>query len=82
MTIETLGSVLLNALLGAGASRLVMRVSIGMQWGLFLPVAYVLGPVLGMGLSAVWVAQVCYRSVQALVFARVWGGRTWIDLEV
>ncbi len=82
MTIETLGSVLLNALLGAGASRLVMRVSIGMQWGLFLPVAFVLGPVLGMGLSAVWVAQVCYRSVQALVFARVWGGRTWIDLEV
>lgn len=82
MTIETLGSVLLNALLGAGASRLVMRVSIGMQWVLFLPVAYVLGPVLGMGLSAVWVAQVCYRSVQALVFARVWGGRTWIDLEV
>jgi putative MATE family efflux protein len=82
MTIETLGSVLLNALLGAGASRLVMRVSIGMQWGLFLPVAYVLGPVLGMGLSTVWVAQVCYRSVQALVFARAWGGRTWIDLEV
>ncbi len=82
MTLETLGSVLLNALLGAGASRLVMQVSIGMQWGLFLPVAYLLGPVLGLGMSAVWVAQVAYRSAQALVFAAVWRNRSWINLEV
>ncbi len=82
MTIETLGGVLMNALLGAGASRLVMKVSIGMQWGLFLPAAYLLGPVLGLGLSAVWSAQVAYRVLQALVFAMVWRSQAWIDLEV
>ncbi len=82
MTIETLGGVLMNALLGAGASRLVMHVSIGMQWGLFLPAAYLLGPVLGLGLSAVWSAQVAYRVLQALVFAMVWRSQAWIDLEV
>ncbi len=82
MTIETLGGVLMNALLGAGASRLVMQVSIGMQWGLFLPAAYLLGPVLGLGLSAVWSAQVAYRVLQALVFAMVWRSQAWIDLEV
>jgi len=82
MALETLGSVLLNALLGAGASRLVMRVSIGMQWILFLPVAYVLGPVMGFGMSAVWSAQVAYRSLQAVVFALVWKSRAWMDLQV
>ena len=82
MTVETLGSVLQNALLGAGASRLVMKVSVGMQWLLFLPAAFVLGPVLGFGMSTVWTAQVVYRSLQALVFALIWRGRSWIGVEV
>jgi MATE family multidrug resistance protein len=82
MTVETLGGVLLNALLGAGANRLVMTVSVGMQWFLFLPAAFVLGPVLGLGLSAVWTGQVAYRSVQALVFAVIWKSRIWMDVKV
>lgn len=82
MALETLGGVLLNALLGAGASRLVMQASIGMQWVLFLPVAYLLGPVMGLGMSAVWSAQVAYRSLQAVVFALVWRSRAWMDLKV
>jgi putative MATE family efflux protein len=82
MFIDTLGTVLLNALMGAGASRTVMGVSISLQWGLFLPAAYLLGPVLGFGLTAVWIAQVGYRSLQALVFALVWRGRSWIEMKV
>jgi len=82
MTIETLGGVLLNALLGAGASRLVMKVSVALQWVFFLPAAYVLGPVMGFGLSAVWAGQVVYRSLQALVFALIWRSRIWIGVEV
>jgi putative MATE family efflux protein len=82
MAVETMGGVLMNSLLGAGASRTVMFVSIFLQWGLFLPVAFVLGPVLGLGMSAVWGAQVGYRSLQALVFASIWRGRNWIDVEV
>jgi len=82
MVIDTLGGVLLNALLGAGASRTVMKVSISLQWGLFLPVAYLLGPVLGFGMTAIWVAQVGYRSLQAVVFALIWKSRSWIDVAV
>ncbi len=59
-----------------------MKVSIGLQWGLFLPAAYVLGPVLGFGMTAVWTAQVGYRSLQALVFALIWKSRTWIGVAV
>lgn len=82
MALETLGGVLQNALLGAGASRLVMQVSIGMQWFLFLPIAFLLGPVMGYGMSAVWSAQVGYRSLQALAFAIVWKRRGWMNLDV
>jgi putative MATE family efflux protein len=82
MFVDTLGTVLLNALMGAGASRTVMIVSISLQWGLFLPSAYILGPVLGYGLVAVWIAQVGYRCLQALVFAMVWRGRSWIEMTV
>jgi MATE family multidrug resistance protein len=82
MAVETVGSVLLNALLGAGASRIVMVVSIGLQWGLFLPCAYLLGPRLGYGMTVIWAAQVGYRSLQALVLALVWHSRTWINVDV
>jgi putative MATE family efflux protein len=82
MSVETLGSVLMNALLGAGASKTVMFVSVTLQWGLFLPVAFLVGPVLGFGMTAVWAAQVSYRCLQGLIFASIWGSRKWISLEV
>ena len=82
MAAETLGGVLLNTLLGAGASRLVMVVSISLQWGLFIPTAYLIGPVLGLGLTAVWIAQVSYRTLQAVVFALIWRSRRWMSVEV
>ncbi len=82
MVIETLGSVLMNALLGAGASRTVMIVSISLQWGLFLPIAFVVGPVLGYGMSAVWGLQVGYRCLQGVIFALIWRSRRWINVDV
>ena len=82
MAVETLGGVLMNALLGAGASKMVMFVSVILQWGLFLPAAFLLGPVLGYGLTAVWAAQIGYRCLQGLVFASIWRSRKWINLEV
>ena len=82
MVMETLGGVLMNALLGAGASKKVMFVSVILQWGLFLPVAFLIGPVLGYGMSAVWAAQVGYRGLQGLIFASIWRGRKWTNLEV
>jgi Na+-driven multidrug efflux pump len=41
-----------------------------------------IGPILGYGLTAVWIAQVGYRGLQALVFAFIWRSRMWIDIEV
>jgi MATE family multidrug resistance protein len=82
MFLDTVGMVLLNALLGAGYNRVVMAVSIGLQWGLMLPLAFVAGPVLGFGMLGVWAVQIGYRLVQAASFAAIWSGDRWAQTRV
>lgn len=82
IAIDGVGLVLLNALLGAGASRVVMVVAAGTQWGIGIVGAYLVGPVLGGGLVAIWAAQVGYRITQAAIFAQVWRRRRWAEIRV
>ncbi|MDJ0905286.1 MAG: MATE family efflux transporter [Woeseiaceae bacterium] len=82
MPIEAIGFAFMHAMLGAGDARRVMLVSIGVQWGLFLPLAYVIGPVLGYGLLGVWIWQGVTRTLQAALFLSMWRGRKWQHVEV
>lgn len=80
--LDGLGLVMMHALLGAGATALVMKVSIGFQWLLFLPLAYVLGPLLGLGLTAIWLGMTVYRALQAGVFVVAWERRSWAAIRL
>ena len=82
MAVEALGMVMMHALLGAGAARQVMMITVFMQWIVFLPLAYLAGPVLGFGLLTIWLLQGVYRGVQAGVLARMWTKRRWASIEV
>ncbi len=82
MIFDALGMVLLNALMGSGATRLAMVVSIATQWGLFLPVAYLVGPVLEQGLLGIWIANIGYRALLAVTVAYLWRSRRWAAVEV
>ena len=82
MPIEALGFAFMHGLLGAGDAKRVMVVSISVQWLLLLPAAYLVGPVLGYGLLAIWVLQGIARSLQSIIFLASWQGRTWQKLEV
>jgi len=82
MVVDATGMVLLNALQGAGDTRRVMVVAVGLQWLLFLPVAYLVGPVLGWGMNAIWFAQVGYRALQAVVFITMWRRGRWTGAMV
>ncbi len=82
MPIEAFGFAFMHGLLGAGDARRVMAVSIGTQWLLFIPLAYLVGPVLGYGLLAVWVLQGGSRALQAAMFFLLWQGRRWQQVEV
>ena len=81
MAFEALGLIIMHALLGAGDARRVMAVSIVAQWFIFLPAAYFMGPVLGFGLTVIWLLQVTYRAVQTLVFCAFWHGRRWSKIQ-
>lgn len=83
ITLDTLGMVLMNALLGAGDSKTVMKISIGFQWILFLPVLYWLGPVNQLlGLTGIWLAQVIYRGLQSITFAVCWKQGKWSTIKI
>jgi putative MATE family efflux protein len=82
IALDGVGLVLMNALLGAGANRLTMSVSVALQWGLFLPVAYSLVIFGGFGLLEIWIANASYRLLQALIYARIWQRGAWQNISV
>ena len=82
MTLDAIALVLTQALLGAGASRTVMGVNLGSQWLIFLPCAYLAGPILGGGLLAVWLLQSLYRTMTSVIFAIMWERKHWADIRI
>lgn len=79
---DALGMILMSTMLGVGATRTVLLVAVGMQWVLFLPLAYLLGPVWGLGLNAVWFAMIGYRGIQAGIFVALWRKRGWTEIKL
>jgi len=79
---DTVGMVLMNALIGAGDTRRSMWISVIAQWVFFLPFAYLAGPVMGFGLLGVWVINSIYRSGQAVVTVQQWAGKRWTGIDV
>jgi len=82
LPIEAVGFAFMHGMLGAGDARRVMFVSIITQWLFFLPLAFVIGPVLGYGLTGVWVWQGVTRATQSWLFVSMWRGRRWQKIEV
>ena len=82
MPIEALGFAFMHGLLGAGDAKSVMVISVGIQWLLLIPLAYVLGPVLGFGLFAIWLLQGGTRSLQSALFLLKWKSRRWQQIVV
>ena len=79
---DSIGVVLMNALMGVGDTKRVMLISTCYQWLLFLPAVYIIGPVLGFDLVLVFLAQVAYRALQSLTFALMWKRGRWQTIEI
>ena len=80
--IDSVGMVLMNALTGVGDTKRVMFIGVSFQWLLFLPLVYLLGPVLGFGLVVIFGIQAAYRALQAVVFAAMWKRGRWQEIEL
>ena len=79
---EAISMILLSGLQGAGAAKIVTKISVGLQWILFLPFAYLVGPVLGYGLMGIWVWFITYRLITTIIFASVWQFGNWQNIRV
>ncbi len=82
MPVEAVGFAFMHGLLGAGDAKRVMMISVGTQWLIFLPLAYLVGPALGFGLLGVWLLQGGSRTLQSYLFVRMWRGRKWQHIDV
>ena len=82
ISFDTAGMVLMNALIGAGDTRRAMWISLIWQWLFFLPLAFLVGPVLGFGLLGVWIINVVYRVGQSINCATQWSGRKWAHIRI
>jgi putative MATE family efflux protein len=80
--IDSVGMVLMNALTGAGDTKRVMYIGVAFQWLLFLPLVYVLGPILGFGLVVIFAMQAAYRGLQAVTFASMWKRGRWQEIKL
>lgn len=79
---DAIGAVLSQALLGAGAVRVVMLLSVALQWGLFLPGAYFWAVVGGHGLTGLWLAFVLWRLLYALAMTAVFRRGRWAEIAI
>lgn len=80
--IDTAGLAVMHALLGAGDTHKVMKISIITQWVLFLPLAALVGPILGFGLIGVWLLYAIYRTGQTVWFALAWQHGRWQEIKL
>ena len=80
--VDVAGPVLQNALLGAGANRLVMIVSIGAQWFVAIPLAFFVGLELHYGLIGIWFVHSLHRLLLAGTFTAVWAQGKWAQIRI
>lgn len=82
LSFDMVGMVLMNSMIGAGDTRRSMYVSVIAQWVFFLPVAFVAGPIMGLGLLGVWVVNLIYRIGQSLIYTRLWSQGKWSKIKI
>jgi putative MATE family efflux protein len=80
--LEVVAMVLTQALLGAGASRQVLKINLVMQWLVLLPLAYLLGPVAGLGLLGIWLLQGLQRIALSAIYTVIWRSQHWARIRL
>lgn len=82
IVLDAAALVLAQALMGAGAQRTVMMLTLSMQWLVFLPLAWWVGVGLEQGLLGVWIMQLFYRVLNSVGFLWIWQRRRWLASNV
>ncbi|OUR95369.1 hypothetical protein A9Q84_16160 [Halobacteriovorax marinus] len=77
LAIDIAGYVYTYKFFGSGDPSVILKVTIPIQWLGILPLSYVVGPVLGYGLTEIWLVQTVFRCLQTLILALIWKKDQW-----
>lgn len=79
---DAIGIILSRGLQGAGLTRYVMQAEIAVNWLIFLPLAYILGVILGLGIVGTWVAMIAYILVFAWLMLKKFLSNDWKSFNI
>lgn len=82
MCIDAFGRVLGFALRGAGATRVATMIPFGFQWGLSLPLTWLVGVVYGQGLTGIFLVRLVLTALEAATICVVWQRGSWSRVRI
>ncbi|WP_342499433.1 MATE family efflux transporter [Bacillus sp. FSL W7-1034] len=71
--------VIINSLRAAGDAKFPVYMAMISMWGIGLPIAYLLGIQLEMGLIGVWISFILDEWVRGIFMYRRWRSRVWTE---
>lgn len=74
---RTFNVVIIRALQAAGDVRFPVLLGIGSMWGVMVPVGYLCGVQLGLGLAGLWIGIACDECLRALIVYIRWKKGSW-----
>lgn len=77
LPLMAVGLILAQALFGAGANTFVAVAEMCLHFGILVPGAWLLGPVLGYGMEGAWIAATLYANLLGLVMGAKFRGKGW-----
>jgi putative MATE family efflux protein len=75
---RVLNIVVINTLRATGDVRYAILVGLLSMWGVWVPLAWLLGLRLGYGLPGIWIAMMCDEWLRGLLMYRRWRNRRWL----
>lgn len=77
MSVDAFGRILGFALRGAGATLLVTTVAFVLQWGVQLPLSWLVGVHLGFGLPGIATSRLLLFAAEAVIVTMIWRHGFW-----
>jgi MATE family multidrug resistance protein len=76
-----IGSICLESLVGAGATRFVMLFKVVMRYGILFPGSYILAIMTHHGLWGVWVFWAIVNTIETSILLWVWQREKWVTSD-
>lgn len=79
---RVLNIVVVHTMRATGDTRYPLKLGIIFMWGLWVPLAWLLGLKLGWGLPGIWISMILDEWIRGLLNYRRWSSRRWLPHAV